>query len=1356
MSVDPTTSFKGQRRWGLGARILFVVAGFVLAGGAAAMAYFTVNVIDGSGNNALAQATQLVAPASPTASSNNTSGTITVSWTPSTQPAGVGVEYQVIRTSGPGAGTVVCTAEPANTTSCPDTGLTAGTTYGYTVTAYLDNWQASATTSATTATPTFSIALSGGPYTAGAPVTIQSITAIEPGGGNITDMTYTGSKTITWSGLANSPAPSSTAPAYPSGSVTFTNGVASPGSFTAYDAGSNTVTATDANATSVAGSATISVGDAGIDHFAVGAPASATAGSQITGITLTAQDLYDNTATSYPSGNHTITWSGPSISPAPASHAPTLPTSTVSFTGGVSTTSLSATLYFAGTNPLTASDGSGKTGSTMIAVGDAGIDHFLVGASGSATAGSQVTGITLTAQDVYDNTATSYANGNHAITWSGPSNSPAPASHAPALPTSTVSFNGGVSTTSLSATLYDAGSNTLTATDSSSKTGSATIAVVPTSPNQLVYTTQPPATGTAGSALTNFKVAVEDTYNNIETTGNTGAGDTITLSVASGPGSFNSTSLTYTNVAASNGTATFSGIYLDTAGSYTFKASDTQSGDTGLATATSSPATTIAPAAAASYTLSNVPTSVTAGSSFVPTITVKDAYGNVATNYTGTVHFTSTDSQASLPANYTFTSGDNGVRTFTNGVTFKTAPSQTFTATDTVNSGVTVTSSSVTVNPAAAASYTLSNVPTSVTAGSSFVPTITVKDAYGNVATNYTGTVHFTSTDSQASLPANYTFTSGDNGVRTFTNGVTFKTAPSQTFTATDTVNSGVTVTSSSVTVNPAAAASYTLSNVPTSVTAGSSFVPTITVKDAYGNVATNYTGTVHFTSTDSQASLPANYTFTSGDNGVRTFTNGVTFKTAPSQTFTATDTVNSGVTVTSSSVTVNPAGAASLSLSAASTTPTAGAGDNLTITALDPYGNTATGYSGSKTLSFTGASTIGSFNPTVTNSTGTATAFNASPNTAIAFTNGVASVSGSNNGVMVLYKAGAATIVVSDGTFNNGSGLPVTVGPASPNKLVYTTQPPASGTAGSALTTFKVAVEDTYGNIETTGSSGATDNITLSLATKPTGGAFSSLSSTYTNVAASNGTSTFSSVALNDVGSYTITASDTQAGDTGLTTATSTPATVISAGTASKIAISSGSNQFTTVSTAFAAPLVALVTDSQGNPVSGATVLFTAPASGASGTFLATANGGTCLSSGGSAVASCTATTNASGLASSLTYKANGSVGIYNVSATSSGTTPSPLNFVVANTTSGTTLTLTPTSGAAASTVAVSGGGWGANGGVSSADFGTNALTITGGSTSGHSLSGSFTVPSLPQGTYLVFVLDSHGNGGAAVFTLN
>ena len=52
---------------------------------------------------------------------------------------------------------------------------------------------------------------------------------------------------------------------------------------------------------------------------------------------------------------------------------------------------------------------------------------------------------------------------------------------------------------------------------------------------------------------------------------------------------------------------------------------------------------------------------------------------------------------------------------------------------------------------------------------------------------------------------------------------------------------------------------------------------------DAFGNTATGYLGTVHFTSSDGPAVLPANYTFIAGDNGVHTFTT-VTLKTAGTQ----------------------------------------------------------------------------------------------------------------------------------------------------------------------------------------------------------------------------------------------------------------------------------------------------------------------------------------------------------------------------------------------------------------------------------------------------------------------------------------
>ncbi|HEY5473191.1 MAG TPA: hypothetical protein VIK32_08370, partial [Candidatus Limnocylindrales bacterium] len=79
--------------------------------------------------------------------------------------------------------------------------------------------------------------------------------------------------------------------------------------------------------------------------------------------------------------------------------------------------------------------------------------------------------------------------------------------------------------------------------------------------------------------------------------------------------------------------------------------------------------------------------------------------------------------------------------------------------------------------------------------------------------------------------------------------------------------------------------------------------------------------------------------------------------------------------------------------LAAATTTPTAGQTDNLTITAKDAAGITVTTYTSSQNLTFSGAGTIGSFSPTVTNSSGTATVFGTA--TAISFTNGVSTLGG-------------------------------------------------------------------------------------------------------------------------------------------------------------------------------------------------------------------------------------------------------------------------------------------------------------------------------------------------------------------------
>jgi uncharacterized repeat protein (TIGR03803 family) len=297
----------------------------------------------------------------------------------------------------------------------------------------------------------------------------------------------------------------------------------------------------------------------------------------------------------------------------------------------------------------------------------------------------------------------------------------------------------------------------------------------------------------------------------------------------------------------------------------------------------------------ASFSVTGFPSPTTAGVAGTLTVEALDANGNVVPSYQGTVHFISSDRQAVLPADYTFTAADQGMHTFT--ATLKTAGSQSITATDTTNGSVAGSDTGISINPAATAALVFTGGPANgsvITAGSPFTETLAAEDAYGNTTPVYTGTVHFTSSDPQAVLPANYTFTSGDAGQHTFS--ITLKTAGTQSVTATDTVTSSFTATANGIDVIAAAAAKFVLS-APSSVTHGVAFSVTLTVEDAYGNVATGYTGTVHFSSSDATATLPKSYTFTAADAGVHTFVNQVILRRKGKQTLTATDTLNSALT---------------------------------------------------------------------------------------------------------------------------------------------------------------------------------------------------------------------------------------------------------------------------------------------------------------------------------------------------------------------------------------------------------------------------------------------------------------------------
>src|SRR5207253_1192779 len=162
----------------------------------------------------------------------------------------------------------------------------------------------------------------------------------------------------------------------------------------------------------------------------------------------------------------------------------------------------------------------------------------------------------------------------------------------------------------------------------------------------------------------------------------------------------------------------------------------------------------------------------------------------------------SSDGQAALPADYAFVAADAGVHTLS--ATLKTAGSQALTATDTGTSTITGSQSGIIVNPAAASSVVVSGFASPSTAGTASNVTVTAKDAYGNTATGYLGTVSFGSSDSQAALPANYAFVTADAGVHSFS--ATLTPSLNHALTTTDTGTSTITGSQSGIIVNTAAA----------------------------------------------------------------------------------------------------------------------------------------------------------------------------------------------------------------------------------------------------------------------------------------------------------------------------------------------------------------------------------------------------------------------------------------------------------------------------------------------------------------------------------------------------------------------
>ena len=68
-----------------------------------------------------------------------------------------------------------------------------------------------------------------------------------------------------------------------------------------------------------------------------------------------------------------------------------------------------------------------------------------------------------------------------------------------------------------------------------------------------------------------------------------------------------------------------------------------------------------------------------------------------------------------------------------------------------------------------------------------------------------------------------------------------------------------------------AAARTLAVTGFPATDRAGVAGNVTVTAYDAYGNVATGYTGTIAFSSSDAQALLPSSFSFVAADAGTST-----------------------------------------------------------------------------------------------------------------------------------------------------------------------------------------------------------------------------------------------------------------------------------------------------------------------------------------------------------------------------------------------------------------------------------------------------------------------------------------------------
>jgi hypothetical protein len=221
---------------------------------------------------------------------------------------------------------------------------------------------------------------------------------------------------------------------------------------------------------------------------------------------------------------------------------------------------------------------------------------------------------------------------------------------------------------------------------------------------QLAFTAEPPAMGSAGSALSPVVVQLQDQNGNAIT------GSSAKVTISSSPAGVSGT----LTVAAVNGVATFDDLVLNATGPYTLTAAAS-----GLAGVTSS-ATTIVAGTANMLVFTSAPSTGAAGTALTPvTVRVEDANGNLVNGSSASVTISSTP--AGVGGTLTV-NAVNGIATF-NNLIFTASGSYTLSA---ASSGLTGATSGLTGITSGSGSNNSSQPTSQFILGaqpSSFVPT---------------------------------------------------------------------------------------------------------------------------------------------------------------------------------------------------------------------------------------------------------------------------------------------------------------------------------------------------------------------------------------------------------------------------------------------------------------------------------------------------------------------------------------------------------------------------------------------------------------------------------------------------------